>query len=233
VAELDGLPAEAVGLFASDDFVADRDRLAKRLRAADSRDAAAAVAKLRKPPKLLTAINRAAQDLPEQARAATAAAEKLAAAQAGGDRRKIETTLAQLEQAVERLVAHTAVSPADRATSHRLVRAALTSAEGRKALEQGRLTELPEPAGFDALAGMAITTPQRPAKNVSAAASKRAASQEQRNSERRRELDRELSKAKRSLREAEREERLARGAREAASRRVEEIEAALKRLAGR
>jgi hypothetical protein len=223
-------PPEAVGLFASDDFVAERDLLVKRLRAEGRSDLAAAVAKLRKPPKLVTAVNRAAQELPRPARAATAAAEKLAAAQATGDRRKFEKALVEVDEAVDRLVAHTAGSAADRATTHRLMRAALTSAEGRSALAQGRLTELTEPAGFDALAGMEITTPRRPAKPVSDAGSRRPSTQKQPDSERRSELEEELSEAKRSLVQAEQEEQLARAARDAANGRVEAIEAALERL---
>jgi hypothetical protein len=226
----EGLPPEADGLFASDDFVAERDRLVNRLRAEGNKDAAA-VAKLRKLPKLVTAINRAAQELPEQALAATTAAEELAAAQAGGDRRQLATTLARLHETVDRLVDRAISDGGDRAAAYRLVQAALTSPQGRQAIAHGRLAELPEPAGFDALAGMEITTQPRPTTNVSDAGSRRTTTQKQRDAERRRELAQELSAAKGSLRQAERQEKLAQAAHDAASRRVEAIEAALKQLA--
>ena len=228
-AGFEGLPPEADGLFASDDFVAERDRLAKRLRAEGSSDAAASVASLRKPPKLVTAINRAAQELPEQAQAATRAAETLAAAQAGGDRRRLEATLARLDETVDRLVGRAIGDGADRAAVYRLVRAALTSPQGRQAIAQGRLTELPEPAGFDALAGMKITAPKRSTQTVSDTRSRRA-TQKQGDNERRRKLEQELQAAKRSLRQAEQEEKLARAAHDAASRQVEAIETALQQL---
>ncbi len=225
----DPLPAEAAELFARDDFVAERNRIAKELRAAGRRDEAEAVAKLRKPPKLVVAINRAAVDLPVHAKAATVAAEKLARAQAAGDRRRAGEARQQLEKAADRLVERAAESGGDRSVLSQLVRAALTSPEAREELLAGRLAETPVASGFEALAGLEIAARRRaaPGGGPRPASPPRA---ERREAERRQALERELSAARAELRDAERAEASARRAREAASSRVEAIQGRLDRL---
>ena len=232
----EALPAEAAGLFASEDFVAERNRIAKELRAAGRREDAEAVAKLRKPPKIVAVTNRAARALPLQAQAATAAAEKLAGAQAAGDRRAAEEALTRLGRAVEQLAERAAENEdGDRVAIAQLIRAALTSAAARRQLVEGQLAETPEPSGFEALSGMTITSQRSsaPAAGEPPAATKA----RERADARREKLEQELSEAREQLsmaedelRDAQRLEAAARRARESAERRVETSRTRVDRL---
>jgi hypothetical protein len=220
----EALPPEAEGLLASDEFVAERNRLAKELRAADRGEEAAAVARLRKPPKVVAVVNRAARAVPLHAQAATAAAEKLAEAQAAGDLRAANEALGRLGKAVDGLTQRAARDGGDRVAVATLIRAALTSEAGRRRLATGQLTEAPEPTGFEAFAGLTVAA--RRSGVPSARGSSAAGKPRERAAARREKL--ELSEAEAALRLAEddlrtakREEATARRAREAAQRRVD------------
>jgi len=219
----EALPAEVAGLFASDDFVRERNRIARDLRAAGRGDEADRVAKLRKPPKLVAMTNRAARALPLQAQAAAAAAERLAEAQAAGDRRKYGDAADRLGKAVEKLALRAVEDEAgDRVAVAQLIRAALTSVTTRRELQDGRLTDTPEPSGFDALAGLAVTPRPTPERKADA---RRAKLAEELSAEKD-----ELRAAEEELRDAEKVEAAARRAREAAQRRVESSRAKIERL---
>jgi hypothetical protein len=225
----EAVPVEATALFASDDFVAERNRIAKELRAAGRTDEAAAVAALRKPPKLVAVINRAARALPLQAQAAAAAAERLAEAQAAGNRRASEQALARLGNAVDQLAARAAEDEeGDRGALAGLIRAALTSAPTRRQLAGGGLTETPEPSGFEALAGLTIAA--RPASARSRPPTRRTDARRERLERELSEAERELSDAEAELRQAEREEAAAARVREGADRRVESARGKIERL---
>jgi hypothetical protein len=222
------VPVEAEGLLASEDFVAERDRLAKELRAAGRREEADAVARLRKPPKIVVAVNRAARDAPLHAHAAAAAAERLVEAQAAGDRPASDDALARLGKAVEELVDRAAGSGGDRVAIATVVRAALTSAAGRSQLVHGQLADTPEPTGFEVFSGLRITARNAPA--PAAARRHEGGEKRARADARREQLERELAEATTELRrasdelgDAERVEAEARRAREAAERRHETI----------
>ena len=219
----DALPPEAEGLLASDEFVAERNRIAKELRAVGRSEDANAVARLRKPPKVVAAVNRAARAVPLQAQAATAAAEKLAEAQAAGDLRASKAALGRLAKAVDGLTERAVRDGGDRVVVAPLIRAALTSAVGRRRLAKGQLTEAPEPTGFEAFAGLTVAARRSP---VPSARGSNAAGKARERADARREQ--ELSEAKAALRVAQDDlraakerEATARRAREAAQRRVE------------
>jgi len=231
--ETEALPAEADGLFASDDFVAERNRIAKELRAAGRGEDAGVVSRLRKPPKLVASVNRAARALPLQAQAAAVAADKLAEAQAAGDRRASDDALGRLGRAVEQLAERAAAGGGDRVAVASLIRAALTSAVGRRDLAAGQLALTPEPSGFEAFAGLPITAGRPGVRAPDHGAGKG----RERVDTRREKLERELSEAKDALRLAEEElrdatqvEAAARRAREAAGRRVDAARGRIERL---
>jgi hypothetical protein len=209
--------------------VAERNRLVKELRAAGRRDDAERLAKLRKPPKLVAAVNRAARELPMHAQAAGAAAEKLAHAQAAGERTRADEAHDTLNRAVASLADRAVSGGGDRAGALQLIRAAVASRETRAQLAAGQLREAPEAVGFDALFGMEITA-RRPAREARAADTPKPSARAERDARRRRELEQELEAAHEELREAERAEAAARRARDAAGRRVEAIQARLERL---
>jgi hypothetical protein len=80
-----------------EDFVSERDALAKRLRAEGDRDGAAMVKKLAKPTRAAWAVNRLVRDRPEEIEALVAAGAALAGAQEqlldGAARDKVRATL--------------------------------------------------------------------------------------------------------------------------------------------
>ena len=82
---MDELPADAEGLLAvaPEDFVAGRKRVVKELRDADRTADAEVVARLRKPPPVVLAVNRAARARPQAAKDAARAAERVRKTQLG------------------------------------------------------------------------------------------------------------------------------------------------------
>jgi hypothetical protein len=154
--DLYGLPLE--------DFTAARNELAKRLRAEGETDAAAEVAKLRKPSRPAGAINRAVRDRPELARAALDAAEQLADAQeavvSGSGREALDEAARSEREAVEELVAAAAAELEAEGSAGPamvdLVRKTLHAVAGdpqlQGELEAGRVVADREPVGFGAVA---------------------------------------------------------------------------------
>jgi hypothetical protein len=224
------LPDETAELFSvpADQFVSERARVVKELRGSGRREEAALVAKLRKPPRVVLDVNRAARALPRQARAAARASEKLVEAQARGSRSQLERSQAELQAAVEALVDRAAAeSSTDRTSAHQLVRAAVATEDGRRALETGMLRDVVESRGFDALAGVQISAPRREAARAKPTVdeSRRAAE-----AKRRRELEAQLAAAREGVREAKRAELQARRELDAAERAVRSLEQAFERL---
>jgi hypothetical protein len=205
-----GLPPEAQKLLAvsASEFVAERGKLMRELRDAGRKDDAQAVAGLRKPSAVVLAVNRAARDRPQAARASTEAARRVGDAVAEGDMDAYQEALSDLQQTLDLLsevaVAHVAPlgRPATEAMRRRvreLLRRTIADDAGRAALIGGVLTQEQEPAGFSVYQGMSVQR-RRGAGNQRRAESK---------PERGRRIDddalrKELARAEDELRAAER-----------------------------
>ena len=233
---MDELPADAEGLLAvaPEDFVAERKRIVKELRDAGRTADAEVVAKLRKPPPVVLAVNRAARARPQAAKDAARAAERVRKTQLSGDPEAYAAALKALDEALE-LLAEVALAHLDRPseTMRRRLRALLRNAvaadEDRAALSRGALRTEVETAGFDPFAGMtpAATRKGRARKDDS---TRTRAKEEER---RRREsaLRDELRAAEERLAEATRAEKVAARQRKEAERELAAVRARLDRLA--
>jgi hypothetical protein len=234
------IPKEAEPLLsvAADDFVRERQALAKTLRADGRKDDADAVAALRKPPPVVLAANRAARDRPEAAKAASRAAAQVAKTQLGADPDAYRDALTELAGAVD-LLAEVALAhlskggkPPTEAVSrrlHELLRNAVADETARDDLARGVLREETETAGFGAFAG--VTPAARPRKRDTTTGARRTREDEKR-AERERALRAELASAEKTLDDAQRAVREAERVRKSAEREVESLRARLDRLRG-
>jgi hypothetical protein len=234
----DVVPTEAEKLLAvaPGEFVAMRQQLARELKDAGRADDAASVARLRKPPPVVLAVNRAARGRPKAARAAADAALRVKQAQVGGDPEAFKSALAELEDSLgllaEVAVAHVAPTGKRPSESMRrrvrdLLRNAVAEDETREALTRGVLTTEMETPGFAPLAGVAPA----PVRRTRGASSE---SPTDRRDEKRRERERalrgELARAEQQLSDAERSLAVAESNRAKAERAVSSIRARLERL---
>ena len=218
--------AEALWSVAPDDFVTERNRLARELRDAGRKDEAAAVAALRKPPPVVLAANRAARSRPQVATDAARAAKQMKK-QLGLDseaRKALDDALKLLEDVALAFLGGTkAPSQPTRRRLHDLLQNAVADDDALAALTRGVLTEEPEPAGFAAYTGARLTPRKAPAKSETRA---REAAEKKRQ-ERERALQSEVAAAEERLETAVVAEEKA--ARER-SRAARELEAARHRL---
>jgi hypothetical protein len=168
-----------------DQFVATRDQLTRRLRAAGDRTTARQIAGLRRPPVSVWAANQLAHAAPnamaELLDAGTALRQAQQHAMAGepGAAKQLRTATAHLRAAITRLSQRAetllvrAGHAASDATLSRLagtLQAAATGDEAtRAALAQGRLPGDLDPAGFGLDLGLAPAEPAAPAKVAPAA----------------------------------------------------------------
>jgi Mg-chelatase subunit ChlI len=211
IAEADrlyGLPLE--------DFVPERDALAKKLRAEGRREDAGAVKALRKPTATVWAVNQVMRTQRKPARSLIDAADRAAAKP--GDRAALRAhgdALDELARAAAGLLSGKGRGLSEDAVLR--VRSALHGAsldrDLREEFEAGRLSEEPAPAGFGAITAMPKPkaksaakpppepTPKPKPKEPSAAARKRVARAEAR-----------VAKARAALAEAERDLAQARAA---------------------
>ena len=164
---MSGFPKEAEALLsvAPDDFVTERNRLARELRDVGRKDEAAAIAALRKPPPVVLAANRAARSRPQIANDAARAAKRVKkklgldpeARKALGDAFKL------LEDVALAFLGGTKKpSEATRRRLHDLLQNAVADDDALAALTRGVLTEEPEPAGFAAYKGARLTPRKAP-----------------------------------------------------------------------
>jgi hypothetical protein len=149
-----GLPLE--------DFIAQRDALAKSLRAEGRRAEADEVKAMRKPPAVVWAVNQVMRTQGKAARALAGAADRAAANP--GDRDALAAHAAALDELTK--AAAGLLSGKGRALSEDAllrVRSALHAAsldrELRDEFVAGRLSAEPAPAGFGALTGMPAPAP--------------------------------------------------------------------------
>jgi methyl-accepting chemotaxis protein len=211
-----------------DEFVARRNALAKELKAEGRADEAAEVAAARKPSVPLWAVNQLARRNKPAVDGLLGASDDLRKAIGKGDREAFGDAQRRQGDALRRLreAARSLLGGTTDATLERLVstfRAASVDEELRELLAAGRLTEEPEPGGFDALAGLTFT----PAKAKAAPKAKRDTDGR---AERVKQATAELREAKATAREREREaveaQRAAEKARKAADEAVETVRAA-------
>jgi hypothetical protein len=202
------LPPEGERLLAvaPEDFVTERNRVARELKDDGRAEDAQAVAALKKPSAVVLAVNRAARDRSAAARDAVKAAERVRKTQLAGKPDQFESATADLERALG-LLADVAVamlsrgktaSEAMRRRVNDLLRAALAGEESREALARGVLVEELEASGFSSFEGMAV--PQR---RAGGRRPKTSRSGERRRA-REQELRAELAAAEETLRDAKR-----------------------------
>ncbi|MGZ4271217.1 MAG: hypothetical protein ACXVFN_07620 [Solirubrobacteraceae bacterium] len=143
-----GLPLER--------FVPERDALAKALRAAGDREAAAAVKALAKPTRAAWAVNVAVREHPEAARALAEAARLLAEAQqellAGGDAAALREATGRAREAIDALAAQAPdAGPAADDKVRATLRAATVDAGVLADVTAGRVAREQAASGFGAL----------------------------------------------------------------------------------
>jgi hypothetical protein len=227
---MERIPADAERLLAvaPERFVDERKALVKSLRDDGREDEAAAVAAMRKPSAVVSAVNRSARDRPKAAQAAAGAAVSVRDAQSGGDAKQFSKAVADLDRALDMLaqVALAHVSPRGKKPSDSmrrrlrdLLRSAVADDESRERLVRGALTEEVEASGFTAYAGMTVAPKQREGKKEAARESRSDAVAARRR-EREKKLRAELAAAEEELREAEVAARSAERARERAEKAV-------------
>jgi hypothetical protein len=229
--------AEKLLAVAPDKFVADRQRLVRELRDAGRSNEAVTVARLRKPPPVVLAVNRAARARPKAARAAADAALRVKKTQVGGEPDVYRRALDELDECLDLLaevaVAHVAPrgkSPSDamRRRIHELLRGAVADDGAREALRRGVLVEEQEASGFSPFAGMFPKPGRRGGGTAGPSQDK------QRDAKRRKReqaLRDELARAEQGLHKAEQSMRQAERERARAERAVASVRAKLERLA--
>lgn len=202
-----------------DAFVAERKRLERLLRDEGRAEEADALAKLRKPAVPVYAANRLARERAAEVAKLISAGERLAGAQGSGDADELRVAQRELTERVAALVREADLSDAMEQRLGVLLRAAAIDPESAELLRRGVLADEIEPSAFDALAGMKIAKPKRPA-----ATTRKASAATQRKQRRQLEaLEGELADARRDLRTAERTLAEAEKDRDRAERRVEQL----------
>ena len=157
------LPADAEQLLAvsPEAFVEQRKLLVRRLRDEGRAEDAQAIARMKKPPPVVLALNRAARDRPQAAKDAADAAKRLGPAQLSGDVDGYRRVLGEMEQA-SALLAEVAVanlSKGKRASDPirrrlaDLIRGALAAEDTRQQLIRGVLDEEVEAQGLRRIPG--------------------------------------------------------------------------------
>jgi hypothetical protein len=239
---------------ALEQFISERDALAKRLRAEGDRAGAEEVRALRKPTRAAWAVNLAVREHPEEAGALAEAARGLADAQrellAGGDASVLREAGERARRAVDALVA--AAGPAGAATAEKVratLHAATVDPEVLADVVAGRLVAEREASGFGGLVAAApggkggAGAKRAPAAERARRSSEPAdpppvaragAAREAREAEQRRRREREAAQAARDaerrrekLRRAREAEAAAEGEVTAARRALEQVESAL------
>jgi hypothetical protein len=190
---------------APEEFVAERKRLAKRLKSDGRGDEADELAGIRKPTVAAWALNRLARDSRRDVDLLLDSGHRMRTAQAGVLRGEARETFEQAHrterEAIARLVreAERLLSERGGASSSVLeqigasLHAAAVSEQGRHVLAAGRFTQPMTLEGFDALAGLAPPPTKRAAKPTPSRSNKEM-----------KRLRSELTVARKRLREAER-----------------------------
>lgn len=225
------------------EFTGARNELASELVKAGNREAADEVKALRKPSLSAWAVNQLARKERLQVRSLMTAAERLRNAQAmllrGGSRDEVQEAVQRHREVIGALldsakeVLRSAGHPATDATLER-IRETLTAVaaydEGMKLVEEGRLSEDLDPAGF----GPVTAAPSTGKRTATPPATQRKESeQRKRIDEAKQEVDRlraEITERKARARQATSEARQAERAAEAANKAVERETSELEKL---
>jgi hypothetical protein len=219
---------------APEEFVSERNRVARELKDAGRDDDARAVAELKKPSAVVLAVNRAARDRSRAARDAVDAAERVRKAQLAGKPEEFERASDELEKALG-LLAEVAVArlsrgkPATESMRRRvndLLRAAMGGDESRDALVRGALAEELEASGFSSFAGLAV--PQR--RGRSTGRTKQPSRGDERRRARRKQLEEDLARAQHEFAAAQRRADDATRERDRAAKAVSALQEKLNRL---
>src|SRR5947209_19277023 len=197
-----------------DRFVAERNALAKKLRAEGDREAASEVGKLPKPSVAAWAVNTAVRSDPDAAEELAASARMLREAQeellSGGDASALREASERARRAVDALLAAApAGGDATREKVRSTLHAATTDPEVLEEVVAGRVIREREASGFGGLG--TVATPRKPAPK-------------KKDDTKAREADRRRQE---KLRKAKEEEAAAEQAVTAARRALEQIESAL------
>ncbi|HWI72891.1 MAG TPA: hypothetical protein VNT55_13135, partial [Baekduia sp.] len=140
---------------ALEDFVGERDALAKRLRADGDRDGAAAVKKLAKPTRAAWAVNRLVRSRPDEVRALVAAGEALSGAQeallSGAEPGVLRGAADAARALVDALAAEAEADGATRDKVRATLHAATVDEEARKEVAAGRVLKERSASGFGGL----------------------------------------------------------------------------------
>lgn len=228
--------AEPLLSVASDEFVRERQQLARKLRDDGRKDDAAAIATLRKPPPIVLAANRAARSRPQVARGAAHAAARMTT-QLGSDteaRRELDEQLALLEEVALAFLVGEGKPPSEttRRRLHDLLRNAVADDTAREALARGVLTGEPEPSGFASYSGIRPSISRQAARSAAGRTSstRRAEAAEAQRRQRERALRDEVETAHQRLKAAKSAETKAARERARAERALASARAKLDRL---
>jgi hypothetical protein len=221
-------------------FTAERAVLARELRDAGDREAAATVAKLKKPTVAAWALNQLARRQRRDVDLLLDAGHRLRQAQegvvGGGDRASFEQAQKTERDALRRLTQQASqllggASPQVLTQISQTLRAAAVSEEGRELLARGRFTTPLAAEGFDVFGALPASPKPRPKK--SQAARKHASDEVKKARERLRELERTVRAAEREAEklkgEWEKSERTAESARVALAAAERELKEAQRR----
>jgi hypothetical protein len=213
-----------------DEFVERRTALAKQLKADGRADEAAEVSGARKPSVPLWTANQLARRNKPAVKKLLDSSEALRTALGKGDHDAFAAAQQAQNDALRKLrdAARSLLGKATDAVLERIVstfRTASVDEELRDALAAGRLTEEPEPGGFDPLAGLTFAPAKQPGKpkRVDESRGKRVKQAE----EALREAKAEQRRLEREARDAERAAEQARRAADAAAKTVGEAEQAV------
>lgn len=228
-----------------DEFTAERDELAARLRSDGDRDRAAEVKRLRKPGVAAWALNQVRWSNSEQVDELIRAGQRLRDAQekllSGGGREALDSAAEDERRLVSELARHAerelvaagrSVSSAVEERLRDTLRAVATDDEAREALSAGRLLRDYTPSGLGGL----LASQAGAAAAGDNATGKRARQLEERIEQARtkqRELEEEASQAARALRQAKREATAAASALERAEAADEQADSRARKAAER
>jgi hypothetical protein len=156
-----------------DEFVKDRDELAKRLRRDGEREAAERIKKLRKPSAGAWALNQAVRRRRKETKALLAAGERLRAAHesllSGGDQAELREAMQEerelasaLADCAEAIASETGKSgPALRERVRSTLHAAAVDEEAREELAKGRFVREREAVGLGPFGAAAVAPPSK------------------------------------------------------------------------
>jgi hypothetical protein len=147
------------------EFTSARDELVKQLRAQGEQERAHEIKTLRKPTAAVWLVNQLARERQLDVQRLLKAGESLTKSQvetASGKssqtfpeaRRDEQRALERLAKAAREIAQRAGIGSPALAKATETLRAASLTADGRELLRRGRLTEEPEPPGFEALTGL-------------------------------------------------------------------------------